>query len=393
MEPSRYPFPRPSALGLPYEYRRRLHDARVAPVTMTNGCLAWLVVGHEEVHQILSDARFSRATAAMRPSAWKYASHPAPLMVSSVDPPEHSRLRRLAAAAFSPKRIQTMAPWTETTATQLLTQLTTQPPPADLVTEYTRRLSVLSVCHVLGVPEPAPEQQHRNAVVFGSMPAPDHEMQQARTSLQNDVGQLIAWVRKSSHQGLVSDLCQAADADRLTPAELQAYVSLLYVAGMQTISNEFGLAVLRVLSTADLYSQLCEQPQAIPSLVQELLRMSTHSDSALTRVATEDLTIGGTTIHQGDTVIASTIGANRDPIVFSQPDDLRQQRTPNPHVSFGHGPHFCLGATLARQILEVGLHLLTQHLPFLRLACPLHEVPIIQGAVSHSLRQLPVTWK
>jgi cytochrome P450 len=180
------------------------------------------------------------------------------------------------------------------------------------------------------------------------------------------------------------------DGDQWGEDELIHNVIGVFMAGHEATGFVLARSVLRLLDTPGSYQRLVEQPELIPSAVEELLRVEAPSDTALLRVATEDVELPSGTVRKGEAVLVSIGGANHDPAVYDQPHELRLDRVGPQTLSFGRGAHFCLGFRLAKVELEESLAVLTERFPKLTLAVPREELPWSQGAFKF-LASLPVT--
>jgi nocardicin N-oxygenase len=223
---------------------------------------------------------------------------------------------------------------------------------------------------------------------------PLEEVMGALTQLQGYMADLIAQRRAQPVDDLLSALVAARDEeDKLSENELVMLGITLLAAGHKTTANQLSSHIFALLETRERWKELVAEPALVPAAVEELLRyapLSPASDN--TRIALEDLELGGQRIQQGDAVLVNYAVANRDPEVFTNPDELDFHRPANQHVSFGHGLHHCLGAPLARMELQLALGELIRRLPTLDLAIPADEVPWRTESVARGVRQLPVRW-
>ncbi|SER45742.1 cytochrome P450 [Actinokineospora terrae] len=287
------------------------------------------------------------------------------------EPPTHTRLRRLVSAAFGRGHTERLRPVVEALADRLVADLAariTADGSADLLEHVAGPLPVEVIGELLGVP-PSDRgllQPWSNTIVkmyeYG-LPA-----DQAATA-ERASGEFAAYLRTlTSRPGLISDLVAVRDGtDRLTDDELVATGVLLLMAGHEATVNVIGNGVLALLRHRDQWDLLVSTPDLVPSAVEELLRY----DSPLQlfeRTATTEVTVAGHTITPGTKIAALLGAAARDPAAFPSPDRLDITRTPNPHLSFGAGIHYCVGAPLARVEVAAALRALTTQLPHLRLA-------------------------
>jgi cytochrome P450 len=341
----------------------------------------WVTASHATASAILRDRRFSSSPAhqrGYRPPAYPPGDPRAGLPdddLLTLDPPDHTRLRRLVSGAFTPKAIAALEPFIRDATGRLLDSA--GPAGFDLIEALAFPLPIAVICHLLGVP--AEDQASFRA--WGHDVAATLEPQtaraaasQSRTSEQALAAYLrdLAAKRRAEPDGsLLSALTTAEEeGDRLTPGELVSMALLLLVAGFETTVNLIGNGTVALLSESGRgqWRSLADDPALIPGAVEELLRYDSPVQMT-SRIATEDADVGGTVIRQGTPVIVAIGGANRDPEVFSQPGRLQVSRPDAArHLSFSLGIHHGLGAPLARLEGRVALEELTRRHPGLELA-------------------------
>lgn len=363
----------PEVVADPYPYfaeERRRH-----PVARHEPSGTWLTFDHASVNAVLRDRRLGRIWRDKEPAD---RFEPFNLLhrnqMMENEPPQHTRLRRLVAGAFARGHVERLRPRVRELAADLLSVV--DPERFDVIEEYAEPLPVLVIAELLGVPtelaprlrawsqaivrmyEVAPSEQHKDAAV------------QAASDFAETVRELARARAADPRDDLVSDLVAAREGDaRLSEDEVVASAVLLLNAGHEASVNVFGNGLVAMLERG-----LRPEPDDVPACVEEMLRF----DPALhlfERTATADVRVGEVTVREGE-VIAALIGAaNRDPAVFDEPDELRPTRDPNPHLAFGAGVHFCLGAPLARMELAESLALLWRRMPGLRMV----EEPTSRG--------------
>lgn len=395
-KPLRFPFPTVSALEPSPEYARLRREQPVARVVLPSGDLAWLVTRHDDVLQVFSDPRFSRAAASL-PGAPRLMPgvESDPDSIVSKDPPDHTRLRRLVSPAFTPRRMEKRREQIRETVTRLLDEIEAAGPPSDLVATLSGPLPMIVISDLLGVPA-ADRDRFRawSSAMFATSPDAMEAGVEARRALIAFLGELVAARRGAPSDDLLGVLiAYQEEGDRLTERELISFAGGLIVAGYETTSNRLANAVLTLLRHHDQLALLKSDDSLLVPAVEELLRyVPGGAAGGLMRVATEDIQMRGVIIKAGDGVIAVTNSSNRDPAVFPDPDRFDITRVPGPHTTFGHGAHYCVGAQLARIELQVALGELFRRLPNLRLAVPERELPWRKNVVIHSLESLPVAW-
>jgi nocardicin N-oxygenase len=375
--------------------------APVCPVRLPYGGETWLVTRYEDVRQVLSDDRFSRA-AACGPDVPRMTPQPASgASIVMTDPPEHTRLRRIMSRAFSFRRIERLRPRVTALLDEQLDRLDELGSPADLVEQLALPLPLLVICELLGVP-PADRSVFRTWVdpILSSTAYPAEEVREALDKFSYYICDLLDERRAQpgsdllSDSALLSDLVHAHDEDgRLSEQELVTLAGTLLVAGHENTANQIANSMFALLRAPQRWAQLRSTPRILDSTVEELLRfLAIGSGVSFARIATEDVTISGVAIGKGDPVVVSLPAANRDPRVFSDPETLDLTRPDNPHLAFGPGTHHCLGASLARIELRETLAALGRRFPGLRLAVPAHDVRWKAGLLVRAPIELPVAW-
>ena len=375
----------------------------VQPVRLSDGHDAWVILGHEAARQALNDPRISKdMLAALADDPDVVAEGlPGPAFsrhMLNVDPPDHTRLRRLVAKAFLPSRVAALEPRIQVLTDDLLDQLAAQGPDTtvDLVEGFAHPLPFRVICELLGVPEARSRPAPRRA--SGSSCDPGVTIRRRRPCRRRTASSpvsrdLVAAKRRSPGDDLVSVLVSAGDDDRLNDQELLSSLFQLIVAGHDTTTANIGNAVVALLDHPDQLEALRADLDRMPAAVEELLRYSAPVPHATFRMTTEPLTLDDTEIPGGQQVLVCLAAANHDPAAHPDPEVLDIDRPARAHLAFGHGIHFCLGAPLARLEARVALATLLRRFPDLRLAVPRDELEWAHGdgLVLRGLDALPVT--
>jgi cytochrome P450 len=361
---------------------------------LPDGRIAWLVSGYETVRQMIIDQRFSRAQAVAPGRATPGFEMSAAESISGMDPPEHTRLRKLVASAFTARRVEALRPRAAGIVDELIDAMAGRPQPADLVAGFSLPLPAQVICEMLGVPAADLEQFHAwSDAMIGDWQRDADEIMTAAAELYGYFGTLIEIKRARPADDLISALIAARDdADRLSEHELTVMCCALLIAGHETTANQINLSLLLLLDHPDQVVTLRADPELIPGAVEELLRCTRLGGLPPSRVTTEDVRLGGVTIPAGELVIPLYSTANRDRSVFIDPDRFDVTRDAASHLAFGAGVHHCLGAQLARVELQEAFRGLIGRLPGLRLAVPAGDLEFKPGMAIHSLRELPVRW-
>ncbi|HZP51947.1 cytochrome P450 [Actinocrinis sp.] len=395
--PLAYPFTRPSALDPSPEYAELRSRCPVAEVTMPSGDPAFLVAGYEGVRTVLSDPRFSRE-ATTRPDAPRISAAPQQFKsLLNMDPPEHTRVRKLVSREFTARRVAALRPRIQEHTDALLDAMERAEPPVDLVAALSFPLPISVICELLGVPfEDRKLFTGWSAAFLSTTALPAAEILAAQVALRDYMAALVAGKRDDPGDDLLSALVAVHDGDegRLSEEELIFLGISLLVAGHETTANQISNSVFALLTRHDhegLRAEL-QHPDTIERAVEELLRMYPPGDEALLRITLEDVPLDGTLIPAGCAVLPSLSSANRDGAQYPDADRLDTDRGANPHLTFGHGAHYCLGSGLARAELQIALSSLLRRFPALRLAAPATEISRPTGRLVHGVSTLLVAW-
>lgn len=304
------------------------------------------------------------------------ALHPIlPPSLLSVEPPDHTRYRKLVSSVFTARAVKKMRDQVQETADALLDELSDGSPVVDIVDRYCARLPVAVIGRILGVPE----EDNQRVLEFGEMAAPSldiglswsqfKQVERGLIGFDAWLSQHIAELRRNPGDDLMSQLIAAKDEGiGLNDEELRATAGLVLAAGFETTVNLLGSGIRLLLDHPDQLAVLQQDPSHWPTAIDEMLRM--ESPVQLTaRMAKHDVEVEGVTVHEGKLVVLVLAGANRDPLVFEDPNRFDVTRAnAGKHLSFSGGRHYCLGAALAKAESEVGLKTLFDRFPHLRSA-------------------------
>jgi cytochrome P450 len=395
-QPLAYPF-QSASLFAPSPVFGRLRERQpVTPVVTPDGKTAWLVSRFADVRLVLTDPRFSRAAAAGPRVPLFGLGRLAAGSMLGLDPPEHTRLRRLVAAAFTARRVEQLRPRVTALVDELLSAMGTLPRPVDLVEHFSVPLPLLVICELLGVPVQDRHELHAwSDTVMRDWSGDHHELDRVLVNLTGYFTNLAAAKRDQPGDDLLSALIAARDEqDRLSESELINTSLGLLIAGHETTTAHLNMSVLTLAGRPDALARLRSEPDLVPRAVDELLRLNQISPGGgtLPRVTVEPVALHGIELGTGSVVITATNAANRDPDAFPDPDVLQLDRTPNQYLTFGTGIHHCLGSALARLQLQEALHGLLRHMPQLRLTVPAERLTFKQGMSIRILESLPIHW-
>ena len=377
----------------------RTQNPILRQLSLDGTTMIWFVSRYDDVEAVLRDPRFVRDERSAKPPEQAWQRSPLEDLISNhmlnKDGDDHHRLRALVSQAFTPKRVRELRPRVQAVADELLDGLQAQGQ-MDLIGDFAFHLPTIVILEMLGVPVQDRERfkAWSNAAVSPVLNESDlTEFYNHMQAFMAYLRELFAARRAEPQDDLISGLIQAEqEGDSLSENELFSTVFLLIVAGHETTVNLIGNSVLALLLNPDQLAELKNDRALMPNAVEEFLRFDGSVERALNRWAAEDVELHGQSIRRGDPVILILGAANHDPEKFAQPDELDVNRQPNPHLGFGKGIHYCLGAPLARLETEIALNTLLRRLPELRLdglesALRWRNTPGFKG-----LEALPVAW-
>ncbi|MCI2422439.1 cytochrome P450 [Saccharopolyspora sp. K220] len=381
-------------------------NSPVHRLTGPMGFETWLVTRYEDARAALADPRLVRDMAHapkwLRDQGVVSDEGEGPLgtNVLSTDPPDHTRLRKLVAKAFTRRRVEQLRPRVQKITDALLAEMPAQGQQVDLLTALAFPLPITVICELLGVPTEDRADFRAWTTAFVSAPLTEEGAalrEQARVARENYLTELIERTRAridpsvapDDQPNLVSALIVAADEhDRLSARELLGTIQLLLVAGHETTVNLIGNGMLALLTHPDQLALLRQRPELLPSAVEELLRFDGPVERATPRFAAEDVEIGGVTIPAGSVVSVVLGSADRDRAHISDGNRLDVTRTDRGHLAFGHGIHYCLGASLARLEGQIAIGAMLERFPDLALACRPEELRWRPGGAANVFRGL-----
>lgn len=380
-----------------YSVIRTVRPVLEVPVPNYAGPGAWMLTRYRDVHSVLRDPRFSverlraplmrdnldRMPEFLRQSATGMRS----MLV--MDPPDHTRVRKLVNKAFTPKRVAALRGHIEAIVGELADEAQAKGT-FDLIHDVAEPLPAIVIAELLGVPAEDHRQFRRwSSSMINGFGSPNAEARATSAAAARQVfdylADVIAARRRTPREDLISAMIAAQEErDALTDAELLATGNLLLLAGHETTTNLIGNGTLALLREPDQWNRLCEEPALLPTAIEELLRYD-GPVQATVRVALEDVAIDDQVIPEGSLVLVNIGSADHDPDTFGDPDQLDLARAPNPHLAFGFGTHFCLGAPLARLEARLAFDALTKRFPRLSLVDdrPVYRTnPVLRGLTS-----------
>ncbi|MCC9307432.1 cytochrome P450 [Kitasatospora sp. RB6PN24] len=393
----------PTEALIPLHCRQAARPGPPELTTLLTGTPVYLVRRHADVRQVLTDPRLGRAPlyAADAPPLTPYPNlldDPDGLL--NLDGQEHQRLRRTVQRAFTPRAIARWRPWVASVVEDLVSRLSDAARPADLITAFARPLPVAVISRLMGL-----DTLDLKRLAYWSdhaLSTSAHTPEQVREAIVDFLAfgtALVAKRRAEPGDDLVSSLVLAADEDgEVTEQQIVRLVIGLVVAGHETTMTSLGNALVYLLTDGrDAWERLAGSEEEAAAAAEQLLRSVPLGENevlpGLLRRAKEDVEIGGVLVPAGSVVAADHFAANHDPEVY--PADWQGglfDPVGTPHLTFGAGPHHCLGAWLARMELELALHRLARRLPGLRLTVPVAEIEWRRGLLTRSPQTLPATW-
>jgi cytochrome P450 len=389
----------------PHAYFARMREkAAVTPVTLPeSSSRVWMVTRYDDVRGALADPRLYKDWAGKLTS-----SDEEPDVVSgflskhllTLDPPDHTRLRKLVNKAFTPRRVAGLRPRVEEITAALLDAMESRAAASksgvvDLIETFAFPLPVTVICELVGIPVEDRDRFQAWSHATVSSVVTTEEFHAAGLAMYQYFTDLVAAKRAAPADDLLSALIQAQDSgDSLDERELIAMLFLLLIAGHETTANLIASGTLALLSHPAERSALLASPGLLPGLlpgaVEELLRYCSPVNHGTDRFTLSPVEIAGETIPGREWVLAVISSANRDPARFPDPDRLDLSRDASGHLAFGHGIHYCLGAPLARLEAEIAFGALLTRFPGLSLAVPESSLRWRPSSLIHGLESLPV---
>jgi cytochrome P450 len=375
----------------------------VHPVRLADGHDAWLVVCFDEARSALNDPRLSKNMHAALASGSEVVAEglPGPEFARhmlTVDPPDHTRLRRLVSAAFSPRRVEALRPRVQAITDDLLDGIAAADPQSrvDLVSAFAFPLPFTVICELLGVPEGERGRLGREFTRLLVPTTTEAEYAEAKKASDNVVSmlrELVTGKEAAPGDDLVSALIDARDGDeRLDSQELLSTIFQLMVAGHDTTASLIGNSVVALLRNPTQLAKLRTDTTKISAAVEEFLRFDAPVPHSTFRYATESVILASREIPSGAQVIICMAAANRDHDRYPSPESLDVDRAASRHLAFGYGVHHCLGAPLARMEGHIALASLLGRFPELSLAVASEDLHWAHGdgLVLRGLTELPV---
>ena len=381
------------------DFYHELQEQGPVRIQLPYGEPSWMATGYEDVRTIYGDRRFARGPGLGRdtPRLMEMKISDDPSIIANMDPPMHTRLRRLTLTAFSGKQIQKLRGSIEAKADLLLDELVVKGPPADFVSLYTWDLPLSVITGILGVPSSDAPTFRGWVDSLMNILLPRAEKDAALGEMIGYISNLIAERRDVSTDDLLSVMVHARDdEDQLTEGELVSLSLALFLAGFETTAAQLGSTVYTLMASRARWEELLADRRLLGAALEELWRWIPSFRFGMPHVswAKEDVELShGVVIAAGEPILPEHQVANRDESVFPHASELDFHRDhPQPHLSLAHGAHRCLGAHLALLEIEITVGRLLDRFPNLELAVPKDEVRWSTSTFLRSPAEVPLVW-
>lgn len=393
-EPLIYPLDESGPPRLNPEYARLRQESPVCRAQMPYGDEAWFTTKHSDFKDAMSHPHLSRALAHASDEPRVFPEMP-DINIMRMDPPEHGRLRKVVARGFTERRVMALRPQIQQITDELLDAMEDAGPPANLVTAFGTPLPAIVIALILGVPvEDRPLFTEWSKAMISTTAMPLEQIQDYLAKQHDYVAQMVADRIKNPRDDLISDLTAAYQADdSITEEELIGLGMFLLATGHGSTANQISYGTYVLMRFPDQMAKLAADPTLAKTAVDELLRYAVNDEAAIfSRYAAEEVEIGGQLIREGEAVLPCRVAANYDETVFHEPERLDITRSPNPHVTFGYGLHYCPGAGLSRAQMQIAFESLFRRFPKLQPAQPLDDLVWKGGQLNRMFDELLVTW-
>lgn len=389
-----------TSIQLPFEQDHPLEVAPLLRALQARGPIhkvrtpvgdeAWLVTRHEEVRRLLADDHLGRShpdpdNAARSGESVLFGG---PLGNYETERADNARMRSLLQPHFSPKRMRALRPRVDALAGKLLDALAERTPPIDLNEALALPLPILVICELLGVPYE--DRARFRAWTHATADVRDRSRSEQGLADLFAYGQnLVTRKREHPEDDVISRLCCV---EGVADDEIAGLSMALLFAGHETTVVRIGMGLLLLLTHPAQRQTLLDDPSLTTNAVEEMLRAPGKGGGGIPRYARTDIDVGGVTIHAGDLVLLDNSAANHDERAFPDPDRFDVARQAGSHLTFGHGPHYCIGAPLARIELQAVFAQVIPRFPTMRLAVPTERLRLRSDQLTGGLAELPVTW-
>ncbi len=390
------PTDRERIFELPPELENLRERRPIGRMVYGDGHVGWLVTSYSLARTVLADSRFSsRADLARIPVKLSAEAEQArkdipPGVFHRMDPPEHTRYRRLLVGHFTVRKMESLVPDVERVVEDRLTAVEQAGPPADLMRDFAKVVPLYVVSQVLGVPEDEHDRFVRHVSVLFDQESAAEDVAAATRAIHT---QFLEFVDSKKRAGAQEDvLGHLAGSGELPDEEVATVGMVLLTAGYESTANMLALGLLALLEHPDQRAKALSDPDRLERAVEELLRYLSVTHIGPIRTALQDVELGGEKVKAGDSVSIALPAANRDPQQFACPAALDIDNSPVGHLAFGYGVHQCLGQHLARHILRTSYAAVFRRFPALRLAEAAEDLEVCAAKPVLGVSRLPVVW-
>ncbi|EEP70226.1 cytochrome P450-like enzyme [Micromonospora sp. ATCC 39149] len=393
-EPIDYPLEEDGPPRLNPLYSQLRESKPVLRAQMPYGEESWLTLKHSDFKFVMGDSRFSRALAHASDEPRVFPEMP-DINIMRMDPPEHGKLRKIVTRGFTERRVAQWRPQIQQIVDELLDEMEEAGPPVNLVTAFGTPLPATVIAMMLGVPvEDRPLFTEWSKAMIATTSMPVEQIRDYLDKQHRYVADMVADRIREPRDDMISDLAAAYQSnDGITEEEIVGLGMFLLATGHGSTANQISYGTYVLFSHPEEWAKLVADPTLAKTAADELLRYALNDEAAIfSRYATEDVEVSGTLVRAGEPVLPSRVSANYDDTVFKDPERLDISRSPNPHVTFGYGLHYCPGAGLARAQMQIAFESLVRRFPKLQPAVPLEELEWKGGSLARTFEELPVTW-
>lgn len=389
-----YPFKKGVMGTLPETIAWAQKHKPVCPVRLPSGTQVWMVSRKDDIHKVMTDARFSRNL--VYPGAPRFVGEDftaVPGGIFNLDPPDHTRVRHAIQHFYSKEKVEDYRPIIERNAKNLLEKMSEGANPTDLLQAYVNPLPLQVSCEIFKIPIDHRERYLSYFKAQTSLNVIPEEVASATAAISAFSADIIENKRSGSERDdPIGALIQAQETGTINEEELQGTTSYLLVTGSEPLVAALGTGCVTLMSEHDALQECISDPALWPKAVEELLRYHHNGVLGLPRVVKEDVEMHGVLIRKGDAVCSTPLGATWDPHHYPNPSKFNIHRETDATPTFGFGPHFCLGAFLTRMFLKIAYAALFKHFPSLQLAIAAQDVPWEENMIFTKPAFVPVTW-
>ncbi|ALG08719.1 cytochrome P450 [Kibdelosporangium phytohabitans] len=379
---------------LPPEYVTLRDAAPISRFVWPNGVEGWLITTYDLQREVLADNRFSIDRAGNMPPSLALGRKPVmmPRSLVAMDPPEHTKWRRLIMKDMTPGKARAMEPRIEAITAEHIARMREQGPPVDLLPALAFAVPSAIICELLGVPVADQEFFQQQTHVRSSVHSTPDQVDEATIALTEYLRGVVDEKKRRPVDDLLSHLGQGEiDGEPVSREYMVGMAMLLLLAGHETTASTIGVGVANLMGRPELIKELAT-PDSADRLVEEVLRIHSVIQYGVVRRATEDVEVGGVRIAAGEWVTCLLASANRDESKYGCPHAIDVEQSKVPHITFGYGVHQCLGMSLARVELRVVLRALFAEFPDLRPVRPVEDLRYREDMFVYGLYELPVEW-